>query len=322
MYKEAFELMKISKKIYIVSHIRPDGDAIGSVLSMYLALKGLGKDVSYIMPTYMKKYGFLKELQFADKEVKEAEYDLLICMDASQEERLAMDVKDFKKANKIIVFDHHMMNTIKADIEFVDEKSPSNCEIVYNFFVENNIVITKEMANHLYLGIMTDTGSFNYKRTTAKSYLIASKLIEIGADFFDICRRINDTYSEKKLKLLGFIITNMESYFDGKVMFSKIIKEEMDAVSADDEDTEGLVNYLRMIEGTEIVILAYPMSDNSYKISMRTQGKLDGSKIARVFGGGGHIRASGFDTYEVEKIKKELLEEIGKELKIEDSRNT
>lgn len=322
MYKKAFEIIQKSKKIYIVAHIRPDGDAIGSVFSMYLALKNMGKDVLVVMPDHMRKYNFLNEIHETVKEVSEETYDLLICMDTSQKERLAISETDFNKAKKTMVFDHHMMNSIKSDLKIIDENSPANCEIIYDFFIKNKIKITKDIATYIYLGIMTDTGSFNYRRTTAKSYAVASELISLGAEFVEICKKINDTYSEKKLKLLGYIINHMESYFDGKVMFSKLTKEYMALIEADDEDTDSLVNYLRMIDGTEIAILAYPISDDIYKISMRTDGKIDSSKIARDFGGGGHIRASGFDTKDIEVAKDKLLKTIGEELKIESNGNS
>lgn len=314
MYKEVLKIIKKSKKIYIVTHKRPDGDAIGSSFAMYIALKNMKKDVTIIMQEYMKKYEFLSILKEAKENVIEEKYDLLICMDSGSCERLEISEEDYNKASKIVVFDHHQMNNIAADVKIVDENSPANCELIYEFFVKNKIEISKDMADLLYLGIMTDTGSFNYKRTTARSYFIASKLLEKGADFVTICRRINDTYSENKLKLLGHIINNMESFADGQIMFSLIKKETMEKINANDEDTDSLVNYLRMVDGTEVAVLVYPIDNNNYKVSMRTQGKVDCSKIAREFGGGGHIRASGFETDDVNKIKNALIERIKKEL--------
>lgn len=314
MYKRMYKEIKKSNKIYIVTHKRPDGDAIGSSFAMYIALKNMNKDVTIIMKEYMRKFEFLNILKNSKEKVEEESYDLLICMDSGAKERLEISNEDYNKAKKVVVFDHHQLNNIEADIKIVDENSPANCELIYEFFVKNKIQITKEMADLLYLGIMTDTGSFNYKRTTSRSYFIASKLLEKGADFVNICRKINDTYSQNKLKLLGHIIANMESFADGKIMFSLIKEETMKKINATDEDTDSLVNYLRMVEGTEIAVLAYPIDNKNYKISMRTQGKVDCSKIAREFGGGGHIRASGFETNDVNKTKDALIERIKKEL--------
>lgn len=321
MYKQAMEQIEKANSIYIIGHIRPDGDAIGSMMSMYLVLKNMGKNVKVFIKEYGERYNFLTELKSTVHKVEEDKYDLLICMDSSDEKRLEMESEDVKKAEKIIVFDHHKANGIKGDIIIIDDEAPANCEILYDFYKQNNIEITARVADYLYLGLLTDTGSFNYKRTTSHTYRVAADLIDCGADFVEICKRINDTVTEARLKVVSHIINHTEVYFNGKVRLAVINKEELENLGATENDIEGIVNYLRMIEGTEIAIFVREI-DGIYKVSIRTEGNVDGAKIALSFGGGGHIRASGFETDTWEKTKEELLNVIGVELDGEINRNT
>lgn len=314
MYKEAKQAIKEAKTIYISGHVRPDGDAIGSAISMYLCCKNLGKDVKVVMPEYGRRYNFLKELKETVKSVEEDGYDLLICVDTSSDEHLAISQEDKKKAKKVIVFDHHKNSRVEADIRVINDEAPANCEIMFDFYKKSKFKIDSKMAGYLYLGLLTDTGSFNYKRTTSDTYRIAADLIDLGADFVEICKKINDTCTEARLKVVSYIVNNMELYYDGKVRMCVMTKEQLERINATENDMEGIVNYLRMIENTEVAIFMRETENDGYKVSIRTEGRVDGAKIAIEFGGGGHIRASGFETKDAEKTKQELLKVIGVEL--------
>lgn len=321
-YKKALDLINKSKTIYIASHERPDGDAIGSMFSMYLLLKSMNKDVKVLMPFVSRRYEFLKELKEAKDKVYEDNYDLLICLDTSDNKRLTITDEDYMKAKKVIAIDHHKQSTIEGNVKIFNDTAPANCEILIDMFKYLNISITKEMSDYLYLGLMTDTGSFNYARTTANTYSAASELIALGADFVTICKKINDTMSESKMKLLCNVIDNMKSYLNGYIRVSIVDLKTLDLLKVDAEDAEGMTNYLRMIEGTEVAIYARQVDDDKYKVSMRSEGNIDLSKIAIKHNGGGHIRAAGFDSYDVKKDINEVINEVERIVESENNRNT
>lgn len=319
--KKFYRLIKKSKTIYIASHNRPDGDAIGSMFSMYYALKSIGKDASVVMPSFSKRYNFIEDIKIAKQKIEEEDIDLLICVDTSDIKIINISQEDFKKARNVVSIDHHKKNNIDASLKIHNEASPANCELLYDIYKCLKIQITKEIANYLYLGLMTDTGSFNYERTTAKSYKIASKLIEKGADFVKICKMMNDTIPEPKMKLLAYVIENMETYMDGKIRLVKVDKKTLDKLGVTSEDAEGMSNYLRMIEKTKVAIYARGEMENKYKVSMRSDGKIDISHIAIAHKGGGHMRAAGFDSYDIDSDINEVLKEVERIVESENNRN-
>ena len=309
-YDKAMEYINGADTIYIVSHIRPDGDAIGSAFAMCHALLDMGKKAYVIMQEYSKRYEFLPSIKEAVKNVKEDSYDLLICVDTSDRERLVITNEDFEKAKHVIAFDHHKNSKIPAEVLVVNDEAPATCEILYDFLLKENIKITEIMSNYIYMGLMTDTGNLNYRRTTSNTYKIAGEMLDLGADFVNICKNVNDTYPEARMKLLAYVITNMKKYCDGKVRVGIATKEIIDSLEVEPEDVEGMTNFLRMIEGTELAIYAREEENGKFKVSMRTDAKIDCSKIAIEYGGGGHVCASGFDTTTLEKDIDEIVKEV------------
>lgn len=311
-----------AKTICLVAHIGPDGDAIGSVGAMYHFLKGIGKEVYMVLPNVPDTFNFLPNIQDKVDSVKLENYDLLICLDTSSTDRLDILPLDLAKAKNTIVIDHHKNNEMQATVKYVDEDSPANCEIIYDLIKYMGQSISKNVAEYIYMGIMTDTGSFNYQRTSSKTHKIAGEMIDAGADFVKICKILNDTYSEAKMKLVAHIITNMESCINGKIRIGIVDKSIIDRVGAKDTDAEHLVNYLRSIENTIVAVYFRQLDDGSYKVSIRSEEPIDASELASQFGGGGHKRAAGFSTNDIEKTKMELIEMLERLLKSENNGNT
>ena len=226
------------------------------------------------------------------------------------------------KAKNIIVIDHHINNTIECDEKLVDVESPANCEIIYDVIKYMNHDISKNIAEYIYMGIMTDTGSFNYQRTSSKTHKIAGEMIDAGADYVRTCKILNHTYSEEKLKLVSKLINNMESYMDGKVRMGVIDKTTIDTLNAKEQDAESLVNYLRGIEGTVVAVYFRALDDKNYKVSIRAEEPVDASELSQEFGGGGHKRAAGFSTDDVQSTKNKIIKILERLLKSEDNRNT
>ncbi len=312
MFEEAKKYIDNAKSIYIVGHIGPDGDAIGSSFALYHALKKIGKNAKVVMPTCSDTFKFLPNIEEAVSGVIEDSYDLLIAVDSSDKSRLAISIEDFNKAKNVIVLDHHVANVPYGDYNYIDSELPAASEIIYNFITYLNIDIDKTIATYLYTGIMTDTGSFNYSSTKPSTMVIASKLIETGIDFSNICKRVNDTIKESKLKLIAKAVENMEVYYSGKLRYTYVSQEELLELGVSDEDAEGMTNYLRMVEGTEVAVYVRERKNGENKVSMRSNEKVDISKIAISNGGGGHKRAAGYTmTKPYNEAKNELINVVG-----------
>lgn len=295
MFSKIKELIDDSNNIYIVGHVGPDGDAIGSSFALCLALKSIGKNAKVIMPKYSDHFSFLPGIDTAVEKVDEGEFDLLIAVDSSKKDRLAITDEDYNKAKKVALIDHHVASEeVFGDARYIDSTMPAACQIMYDFLKFMNIEITKEIATYLYTGLVTDSGTFSYSSTKPSTLKVASSLIETGIDFSDICRKLNHTMKEAKLKLIGVAINNMEVFYDGKLRYSYIDYNTISSLGLNDEDSEGMTNYLLMPEGTEVAIYVREKSDGSKKVSMRSRENVDVSKIAISFNGGGHARAAGY----------------------------
>ena len=323
---EVFEQIKRqieeANTIVVAAHVHADGDAVGSVGAMYHFLKEIGKQVYMLLPDLQNTYNFLPGIDERIESVHLDGFDLLICLDTSNTERLNILPKDMAKAKRTIVIDHHRNNMIDANIRLVDDNAPANCEIIYDIIKYMNHSISKNIAEYIYMGIMTDTGSFNYERTSSKTHKIAGDMIDAGADYVRTCKILNHTYSEAKMKLVSNVINNMESYLDGKLRISVMRKSTIDSVGASDEEASNLVNYLKGIDGTIAAVYFRALDDVNYKVSVRTEEPIDAAEVSLMFGGGGHMRAAGFSTDDVDGTKMKLIEILERLLKSENNRNT
>lgn len=313
MFEDAKKLVDNANIIYVVGHANPDGDSIGSAFATCLAMTGMGKKARVLIPKRSSIYDFLPEIdKYSVDAVEEASYDLLICVDSSDKSRLSISDEDFNKAKKVLLLDHHQAKIPFGDVNHIYSDLPAASQIVYNFLKYLGVEIDRNIATYLYMGIMTDTGSFNYSSTKPSTFAAASELISTGIDFADICKRVNDTKDEGVLYLIKDTVENMEVYFDRQVRYSYVSYDEIKKTGLDEEDAEGMTNYLRMVKGTEVAVYVRGKSDGTNKVSLRSNGKVNVAKIAIAFGGGGHERASGFtmpEEYEVSK--KKLLDMIG-----------
>ncbi|MBR1884524.1 MAG: bifunctional oligoribonuclease/PAP phosphatase NrnA [Clostridia bacterium] len=312
-FRRAKKLINMSNKIYIVAHTNPDGDAIGSILAMYLALKTLNKDVHVIIPSYSKTFSFLEHLDEGIDKVEEDSYDLLIAFDSSDRTRLAISEEDFSKAKKVLMIDHHREKDRYGDVCVINAGKPAVCELLFDFLNYMKIKITREIATYLYVGIITDTGSLSYSNTTTDTFKAVSKLISTGINFSEIMYNINNSMTESKLKLIAYAIDRMEVYEGGKIRFAYVDYETIKSLGVDEEDAEGITNYLRSVKGTDVAIYVRGKSDGSLKVSLRASERVDVSEVAIKFGGGGHKRAAGYTMKEEFDIgKKVVIEEFKK----------
>ena len=312
---EILEEIKKADRIVILTHETPDGDAIGSSLGLKIALEKLGKNIDLIMTSFARTFEFLPKVEEikSDSEIKE--YDLAISLDCASLKRL--DNKEyFEKAKKTIVIDHHGSNNMYGDINYVNPVAPACSEILLAILSYYEIDIDEEIGTCLMTGIITDTGGFQYQSTNADTFEYAAEMLRKGVDIADICKRTLQTKTKANFELQKRVMDRMELLENGKVAFSYINKKDMEEVSAEEGDHEGLVNIGRNIEGVEVsIFIRQNDEENAYKVSLRSGSYVNVSDVCLMFGGGGHPRAGGaLIQGDVKQVKEKLLKEIKKYL--------
>ncbi len=314
---EAIKTIKESKHIYMGSHIQPDGDNIGSLLALGIALKRLGKDVHIVkVDNIPKDYHFLPEIHLIKEPEECMDIDLFIALDSSDFDRLGKGKEIALKANKIINIDHHITNNNFGHINIVSPLSSSTGEIIYFFIKELGLDIDKKIATCLYVAISTDTGSFMYDSTTSTTHKVAADLLNRKIDLNNIITNIYQNKSLEKTKLFIDSLNNLKFYFNGKVGLVKVTQKMLNNNNASMEDTEGIVSFIRDIEGIEVACILKEFHKEEIKASLRSKKYLDVSKVCLEFNGGGHKRAAGCTIYKsIEDAEKDILASIKKYLR-------
>ncbi len=287
------EEVRDAKTIGISGHVRPDGDCIGSVMGLYLYLKKALPEAQ--IDVYLEKpadiFGCIKEIEQIRSECrKEMKYDVFVALDCNAE-RLGDFYALYENAGKRINIDHHISNPGSGDVWVIEPQRSSTCELLYDLMEEEQI--DEEAAKALYIGIIHDTGVFKYSNTSPRTLQIAAKLISFGFDFPKI---IDETFYEKNYiqsQIMGRAILESIRFLDGRCIVSMIDRKTMDFYQARPHDLDGIVNQLRIVKGVECAIFMYETGSMEYKVSMRSNGKVDVAAIAVQFGGGGHVRAAG-----------------------------
>ena len=308
----AVETIHQADSIYIGSHVQPDGDNIGSLLALGMALKKLNKNVKVLrvdnIPDY---YRFLPNIELIKDYEIENNLDLFIALDSSDMERLGIGGQFAKKANSIINIDHHISNTNFGDINIVSPSAAATGELVYEFIKRLNIEIDVDIATCLYTAISTDTGSFIYSNTSYKTHLIVAELIKIGIDTNYININLYQKKSLERTRLLIDVLKNMEMYLDNRLGIVIVTQEILEKNNAKIEDAEGIISFIRDIDTIETACLLKEISENEVKISLRSKEWVDVSKICTKFKGGGHKRAAGCTLYMgINEAKDTILKEI------------
>ena len=309
------EEIKKAQSIVILTHESPDGDAIGSVLSMKLALKSIGKDADIIMPEYSRLFNFLPGTNEIKKESDIDKYDLAISLDCATLKRLTEN-KYFENAKTKIVIDHHGSNTMYGDINFVNPVAPACCEILVGMFQYFDIEITKDIGSCILAGIITDTGGFKYPAVTPETFEFTAELLRKGVNVSDIYTRVLQTKTKANFELTKRVIDRMEILENGKVTFTYIDKKDEEEVNAEPGDHEGLVEIGRDIEGVEVsVFIRQNVEKDGYKASLRASKLVNVSDVCMMFGGGGHPRAAGcLIKGNREQVKNKIMAELKKVL--------
>lgn len=304
-----------SNEIALFVHENPDGDAIGSIIALTNALRGLGKNALGFIEFNPDNYKFLLEDVNFIKEYKdldlEKKYELCISLDCGSVERTGIAKSIFNNAKSTINIDHHITNSLFGNLNYIDAKASSTGEVIFELIKELGAEIDKSIAGALYVSIISDTGMFRYNNTTQRTFKIAGELLGIGIDISLITRKAFYETSIERTKCLAKVLDSLDIYIDGKVGIMHIKNEDVEKFDIDDQDLEGMVDFARNIRGTEVGIFIKPRG-KEYKVSLRSNGRINVVNIAEKFGGGGHIYAAGckFANENIEEIKEILLNEL------------
>ncbi|MBR2408037.1 MAG: bifunctional oligoribonuclease/PAP phosphatase NrnA [Lachnospiraceae bacterium] len=291
---ELLKLIEEAKSVAIAGHVRPDGDCVGSCLGLFHYLKEntTDKQIDVYLESVPAAFSFLKNTEQALSVAKEnVSYDLFIALDCGSRDRLGFTEELFLSAKHTISIDHHVSNTMFAEYNHVEGEASSTCEVLCGFLKADCMSVGT--AECLYLGIVHDTGVFKHSNTSRKTMDTAGMLLEKGVSASKV---IDDSFYRKTYmqnQILGRCLLESILLLDGKIIFSFVSQKMMQLYGALPSDLDGIIDQLRVTEGVEVAILVREEGVQNHKISMRSNGKVDVSKICCMFGGGGHKMASG-----------------------------
>jgi bifunctional oligoribonuclease and PAP phosphatase NrnA len=289
-------------RFLVVTHENPDGDALGSLLATTIALRQLGKDVAMYLAgagalpreyAFMPLDGLLRELP-ADMEER-----TLVAVDCAKADRMGPDTSPIDRAPRVVNIDHHHDNSRFGDVNLIVADASSTGEVLRDVFAAVGVELTSEIAEPLYIALVTDTGRFQYTNTTPKSLRLAAELVEAGADIHAVFQQVYESAEFAKLKLLARALERARVLEGGLIVVSYLVRTDFAEVGAAEPYSEGIIDYLRAVEGAELAALIRepPRDDAERRVSLRASiDELDVSAIARAFGGGGHRQAAGFSS--------------------------
>ena len=287
------QMLEQTGSVVILGHVRPDGDCLGSTLGLYHYIQTNYPAIraAVYLEESSPKFGYLAGYDAILHETDEERYELCICLDCGDEERLGSFGVYLANASKSLCLDHHITNTRFCEVNLVSENASSTCEVLFEQLDEEKI--NKAAAECLYTGLIHDTGVFKYSCTSARTMEIAGKLMAKGIDFGSI---IDNSFYKKTYvqnQILGRALLESITFLDGKCIFSALRQSEMEFYGVNGKDMDGIIDQLRLTEGVEVAIFMYQTGPQEFKVSLRSQNAVDVSRIASYFGGGGHVRAAG-----------------------------
>ncbi|MDD3363965.1 MAG: DHH family phosphoesterase [Syntrophomonas sp.] len=295
-------LNKIAREIkkrddyLLVGHTIPDGDCIGSLIGLYLGLLALGKNVRILLQDPVPSiYSYLRgsDVVLSLKQLK-GTVSNVIFLDCSDEERTGEQVVNILEERVFTInIDHHQSNTMFGNLNYVDNKSSSTAELVFELLRHLKVEITPDIANALYVGVVQDTGGFMHNSTSSATFRTAAELLDRGVNLDLIKLNLFESKSRAEVMLLCLALKHINFNSSGKIAWMILNYEDVKAIGALDICPEGIINHTLMIKGVEVGLLFREISPGLIKIGFRSKGDVDVSVLAAIFGGGGHQRAAG-----------------------------
>jgi bifunctional oligoribonuclease and PAP phosphatase NrnA len=311
------DALRSHDRFLLVTHENPDGDALGSLLAMKLALDSLGKDSEMYLygdAPLPREYAFMPLDRLRRDSPKDAGERVLIALDCANEQRLGPDPALLEQAPLTIDVDHHHDNSRFGDVNLVVGDASSTGEVLRDLFSQLGVELTPEIAEALYIAVVTDTGRFQYTNTTPKALRLAAELVEAGADVHRVFQGVYESIEFAKLKLLGRALDRAQVYEGGRLVVSYLLRGDFSDLNVAEAYSEGIIDSLRAVEGADMAALIRepPREGPARRVSLRASNdELDVSAIARKSGGGGHRQAAGFSSdSSVEEITKFIHDEF------------
>ena len=295
-FAEIGRVLREHNKFAVLSHVRPDGDALGSTLALALSLKGLGKEVrAWNEEGMLEKYNFLAQAELLTQPPSEPEdFDVVVALDTAVQNRLGSTTSAVHHAKLWINIDHHPSNPRYGDLVYIDPTAPATGQILFEFLMNQNFPITPEIAENLYAAISTDTGSFQYPNTTVRTFEIAAELVRCGVEVGRISQLLYENFPRRRIELLRELLGTMQFGCDGKLAWFSLSQAAALALGVIPEDNEGLIDHLRATRGVIVAIFFEELPDGKVRVSMRSKNEaVDVCAICTQFGGGGHVLAAG-----------------------------
>jgi len=305
------------ERFLVISHVRPDGDAYGSTLGLALSLRAMRNDVQVVNADGLSPlFEFLpgsKSLTATLPGAPETDR-LIISVDCADAKRLGAVFDQWQRAPDVNI-DHHISNPGYAKLNLIDADSPATAQVLYEIIAALKWPLTPDVAANLYVGIMTDTGNFRYRQTTAHTFEVASRLVAAGADPTDLAEACYQSFRAERLLLLREVFSAIHFANRNRVAWFCLTPEMYARSGAIPDETEGLIEYLQSVKTVEVAFLLESLPDGLTRGSMRSRGKVDVQQICREFGGGGHRLAAGLRTkLDPVALEKKLLDLIAKQL--------
>ncbi len=294
-YDAAIQRIKSAKRVLIVSHANPDGDAIGSTLALGLGLRQLGITATMFnedpLPYSLRFLPHVKEM--SQKIPKAQEIDLAIMVDCSQPYRAGKSFEELAPTVPVMMIDHHLIHGAVGDGNCIDPTAAATGHVVYELLTRMRAKITPEMATLIYVTVVMDTGFFRYSNTTSGVFELAAELVRLGANPSEISQAALENCPPAQLRLLPLVLETMEFHFDGQCASMVLTNQMLEEAGATPDMAENFINYGRAVEGVEVAVLFRERDPGVYKISFRSKKNANVAELAARFSGGGHIHASG-----------------------------
>ena len=307
-------VLRENERFAVLSHIRPDGDALGSQLALALSLQQLGKKVRvWNEDGMLEKYSFLPRADLLTKPPHAAEdVDVAIALDTAIQNRLGTAFTAVRSAKIWINIDHHLSNPGYGDLVHVDPTAPATGQIIFDLIKSQGFPFDREIAENLYAAISTDTGSFQYPKTSARTFEVAAELVCTGIDVGQLSQQLYENYPRRRVELLRELLRTMRFERDGRVASFSLSLQTAAELQVLPEDNEGLIDHLRAIRGVIVAVFFEELADGKVRVSMRSKSDaVDVCAICQKFGGGGHTLAAGARVRgTLAEVERNVLEEI------------
>ncbi len=313
-FEQIGQALREGGRFAVLSHVRPDGDALGSQLALGLSLKRLGKDVRiWNEEGMLEKYSFLPSANLLTKPPADPEdVDVAIALDTAIQNRLGTALPAVRSAKVWINIDHHPSNPGYGDLVYINPKAPATGQILFELIRSEKLPIDAAIAENLYVAISTDTGSFQYPNTTARTFEIAAELVRAGVDVGRVSQLTYENYPRRRAELLRDLLGTMRFEANDRVASFSLSLATAKKLGVLPEDNEGLIDHLRAIHGVIVAVFFEELADGKVRVSMRSKSeKVNVCAICEKFGGGGHVLAAGARIPgTLAEVEKKILEEV------------